>query len=984
MILTLCLGTGFFVAPQLAAQVPTFTAGYTNAGTIATSSNEITYAPNLVFSPSLQTNGPAEITNATTAYYIFISNSLGHTNMAQATADTGFELKGTPTTNPSDIPGIVDPPAAGNTNNGYYPNGGFFSNNQVWIGINMVPGTNTNSVTNYFQILALNGNDNSNTNWAVTNLALTMIPPQPGPPHLEVRFYNSSTNAADNVYILPASTSFGDAGFGNGFWWTNTNGAQNWTNWIASNGLWTVRLSDIGVSGTNSSGTPYYSIYTTNFPNAAWYLSYGGGGVSSTNDTRPAAGATNATWFGYEWTPFELTLSGNAADKCDTTYINEFSIPMVVRSLTNDYENAQNAIFPTNSLDYYQIGGWTNWTNPAAVSATLSNLVQNLTSTFPNAIITNSSGVPVMVAGPSSAAAGTLVAPQYTNPPFVSDAQNSFPTLGPYFDAVKAAQPGRTAKIRDFIGASGVTNAIIGTNNGDNPVFFFYYDFDLEVTTNNALRLTGTLSVSNQPGSTAVYTTNATNLVLEIGQDAGPNDNWASSAVYLAPTPANYVAVGVTYNLTNGQTEGLITNVQAYSAFASNNLAGQNVSISGTNLIGAVQVAFSGTNDTLVPSPHIEATNSTNISAVVPFGAVTGPIVVTTTNGSGKSTNNFTVIGYSGDAQDPAVPSPGENAPSITSFTPTSGMACVPVFTISGPWFEIANGTGTGPTNTTNTNATAEYYNSSFGTAVMGRIMGDLAAGFALGFINSTTTNPYYTTNTTNAAYGDSPSGSWWGGNEYPAANSNSSSYSQVNTSPQLSQWGNLIHQSTAVTYNHPIYDRMQYFAGTNPLQIQPASATNNNPDVWVVEVEFFNGMSSVHAGPPPAFLTYSNWLTNYPALTGTNTNGTADPDGDSLINNSEYAFGGDPEVPTSSLLTASNTETDSVFRFIALKEAATNYTIQHTTDLLAGFTNTAISPTNATNQADIPLPDYYERMEFSVPLEEGTNNFYRVIFTNQ
>ena len=237
MILTLCLGTGFFVAPHLAAQIPSFTDGYTNAGSVSTSSNQITYAPHLVFSPSLQTNGPAEITNGTTAYIIFLSNSLGHTNMSDATADTGFGLAGAATaTNPSSIPGIVDPPAAGNTNNGYYPNGGFFSNNQVWLGINMVPGTNTNSVTNYFQILALNGNDNSNTNWALTNLALTMVPPQPGPPHLEVRFYNSSTNTADDVYILPASTSFGTGGFGNGFWWTNTNGVQNWTNWIATNG----------------------------------------------------------------------------------------------------------------------------------------------------------------------------------------------------------------------------------------------------------------------------------------------------------------------------------------------------------------------------------------------------------------------------------------------------------------------------------------------------------------------------------------------------------------------------------------------------------------------------------------------------------------------------------------------------------------------------------------------------------------------------
>lgn len=963
---------------------PFFTAAFTNTGSLSDSSTQVTYAPNLVFVPSLQTNGPAEVTNGTTLYVTFLSNSLGQTNMSDASNSTAFHLTGASVATPTNIPGIVNPPASPNSNNAYFANGGLVSNNMVWMGINLVPGTNTMPVTNYMQIMAINGNNNSTTNWAVTNLALLTIPPQSGPPYLQVRFYNTSTNPPDQVYILPASTSFGSGGFGNGFWWSNSNGSNSWTNWIASSNLWTVRLSDIGVSGTNAQGRPYYAINTTNFPNAAWYLSYGGGEVSSTNMARPAAGSTNATWFGYEWTPFELTLSGNPADKCDTTYINEFSIPMVVRALTNSYTNAQNGIFPSNSEAFYQIGGWTNWTSTSAVAATLSNLVQQLTNTFPNAVITNAGGVPVMVSGPSSAAIGTLIAPQFTNPPFLSDAQNSFPTFGAYFDAVKAVQPGRKAKIKDFIGASGVTNAIIGTNNGNNPVFFFYYDFDLEVTTNNTLRLTGSLAVSNQPGSTATYTTNATNLVLEVGADAGPNDNWASSAVYLAPTPANYVAVGVSNNLTNGSVGGLITNVQGYSPYASNGLAGANISIAGSNLLAAQQVAFSGPGGTLVPSPLIVATNDTNISAVVPLGAVTGPIVVTTTNGSGKSSADFAVIGYGGAAQDPSVPAGGPSAPVVTGFSPTNGAAATPVFTISGPWFDIANGTGTGPTNTTDTNSTPEYYNSSFGTAVMGRIMGDLAAGFALGFINSTNVNPYYETNSTNAAYGDSPSGSWWGGNGYPAADSNSASYSQVNTAPQLSQWGNLIHQSTAVTYNHPIYDRMQFFSGTNFLQIQPASATNNNPDVWVVEVEFFNGMSSVGSAPPPSVLSYSNWLTNWTGLSGTNTNTAADPDGDGFPNIVEYAFDGDPTVGSPAMLTAEGDGTNTKFHFAGLQGGGDSYVVQGTANLSTGpWTNaTGVTVSNAPDQSGLLLPDYYERRQFTVPVGEESSNFYRVIFT--
>lgn len=927
----------FFVAPSARAQTAGFDTNWPASITVPVSSNQITYS------------------------------NLPVTNVIQSTAT--FVSASTPT-NVTGFSFISNPGLTGAATN--------VSNNLI---LAFTPGVFTNPVTNILSITVTNPPGGTS---AVTNLAIVVTPPQPGPPHLEVRFYNSSTNPADQVYILPASTTYDATNFGNGFWWTNGTNINNWTNWIATSNQWTVRLSDLGVSGTNAQGKPYYAFYTTNFPNAAWYLSYGGGPISSTNNARPSASALNSPWFGYEWAPFELTLSGNPADKCDTTYINEFSIPMVVRALTNTPANASAGIFPSNSLAFYQIGGWTNWTNLSAVGATLTNLVQQLTNSFPNAVITNGSGQPVMVSGPSSAGIGTLVAPLFTNPPFLSDAQNSFPTLGAYFNAVKAAQPGRKAKIKDFIGASGVTNSTIGTGNGSNPIFFFYYDFDLEVMSNNALRLTGSLAVSNQPGSTATYTTNATNLVLEIGADAGPNDNWASSAVYLAPTPANYVAVGTSNNLTNGGFAALITNVQGYTAYASNGLAGATVSIAGSNLLAALQVAFSGPGDTLVPSPLIVATNATNITASVPLGAVTGPIVVTTANGSGKSASNFAVTGYGGAAQNPSVPAGGPSAPVVTGFTPTNGVAASPVFTVSGPWFDIANGTGTGPTNTTNTSLTPSYYNSSFGAKVMGRIIGDLAAGFALGFINSTNINPYYTTNSTNAAFGDSPSGAWWGGNQYPAANSNSASYSQVNTSPQLSQWGNAIHQSTAVTYNHPIYDRMQYYAGTNILQIQPSSATNNNPDVWVVEIEFFNGISSVGSNAPVSVLTYSNWLTNYPSLSGTNTNTAADPDGDLFNNATEFAFDGNPTVGSPAMLASTGSGSNAVFKFTGLQGATTNYTVQTTTNLATGpWTNSSVIVSNAADQSGLLLSNYYERREFIVP-NGGTSNFFRVTFTNQ
>jgi hypothetical protein len=680
---------------------------------------------------------------------------------------------------------------------------------------------------------------------------------------------------------LPTSTATIGA-FGNGFWWSNAGVSNSYTNWI-TNGNATLRLSDIGVSGTNELGRPYYSVFTTNFPSSAWFLCYGGGGISTAalaSNGKPAA-KTSATWYGFEWAPFEVTLDGNPADKSDMTYINEFSIPVTVRALTNDHVSSVAGIYPTNSLaNLYQVCGFTNWTDLAAVAQKLSNTATQLSANFPYAKVTNTGGRVVMYAGPSAAPAGTLVAPQL--PPYTNGVtSNSFPPLAAYFSAVRA-NTARTTKIKDGIGLSGAANTALGWGNtGSNPVYMFYYDFDLVVTAANTLLLTnGTITVSNMPGSTAtsLTPTNYSGLWMEIGADAGVNDNWASAAVYGAPTPANYI--------TN---TGANAAVQLYSTNASNGLSGQRVFNSSTNLW--IQVA----------------TNTATATA----------------------TNGALYVN-----------------PSVS-----------------------------------------QLYQSSFGTAVMGRILGDMAAGFALGFVNSDAVNP-----ATSQAYGNSPSGSWWGGNEYPQANTvNSNAYSDVNTN--YSTWGNTIYSyATKITYGHPIYDRMQFYGGgnpTSPLQIQPASATNNAGPlgqllpVWVVEVEFFNGLSSVGDSPtPPAYISYSNWV-NVWMLSGPNTNPTADPDADGFDNNDEYAFGGNPTNPTPYLLNISG----SNISYLGLTNDAvpSPYTVQNTTNLKTGpWTNYAVTVTNATNQLNIPLPAYYQRKEFTVPLTPGTNNFYRLIFSNQ
>ena len=830
----ICVFLFCLLSSAFGSDLPAFTTNFTSSAVVESGAAQVSYAPNLSFPADkpVEITGPAEVTNATQLYVQFVRDSLGHTNLSGATAQTGFKLAGGGSTA---IPGIVNPPENENPNNLYYPALGVLKDNQVWLMINYTPGTNDSIVTNTLRLIPLDGTNNLSTNWAMTNMELIVRPQQPLPSHLEVRFYNSSTNAADDVYILPTSSK---GLVGSGFWWTNGAVGNNWTNWMTTTTNMTLTLADIGITGTNTQHQPYYAIYTTNFPNAKWFVCYNGGHLpvhtnadgkwdgttmvgAGPNSEQPGVANTNGYWFGYEWNAFELTLGGSPADVGDVTYINEFSIPMAMRVFTNSYADAVAGVFTNrDSGSYYQIGGWTNFTRPL-----LSNAVAQMMRAFPFGVISNAAGTPVMLAGPSAAAAGTLGL-SWASEPYV------WPLFETYFDAVKSAQPERKAIIKDFIGLE-----------GGGVTYRFYYDFELEITDDHALRLEGSMMVTNVPDHDHFYT-NYTDLVLEVGEDAGPENSWASWLVYTAPTMANMITHPVLFNLADGVPSGLLTNLTAYSASASNQLGGTTITLTGSNFLGAVQVAFCGEDNALLPAEY-QVLSDTNLLAHVPYGAVSGPIVVTTSpHGSGKSSGNLHVDGTA--VQAGPVLSPSAQAPVITAFSPTNGRPAVPVLSISGDWAAIASATQTAPDDA----SPAVLYNSAFGSAVMGRIMGDLAAGFAFGFINSSVTNPAYAVDGTNRPYGDSPSGSWWGGNQYPAASTNKLVYSEVNTN--LSQWGDIIYTATAVAYAHPIYDRMQGYGGADSrIATQPPVAPNHDPNIWAVEVEFYDGMGSVDTPIP-------------------------------------------------------------------------------------------------------------------------------------
>lgn len=135
--------------------------------------------------------------------------------------------------------------------------------------------------------------------------------------------------------------------------------------------------------------------------------------------------------------------------------------------------------------------------------------------------------------------------------------------------------------------------------------------------------------------------------------------------------------------------------------------------------------------------------------------------------------------------------------------------------------------------------------------------------------------------------------------------------------------------------------------------------------------------LSYTVAGAPAS--PYGSWLTNYPTLTDTNL--TADPEGDGFINFSEFAFDGNPTVGSPALVQAVKTGTNATFTFTARNDSLTNYHVMSTTNLASGpwVTNTNVTVTNAADQSGVLLTNDYVRRSFTVPLGGTPQEFYRV-----
>jgi hypothetical protein len=152
---------------------------------------------------------------------------------------------------------------------------------------------------------------------------------------------------------------------------------------------------------------------------------------------------------------------------------------------------------------------------------------------------------------------------------------------------------------------------------------------------------------------------------------AGGTDN-SNASVYQAPSGAWVFAIGTfawswaldnfngnnivdpriqqtTANVLNAFLTGVAPTITSFTP--ASGPMGTSVTINGTNFTGATAVTFNGS------AANFTVTSATAIQTTVPAGATTGPLSVTTSGGTATSTNNFIFI----------------PAPTITSFTPTSG-----------------------------------------------------------------------------------------------------------------------------------------------------------------------------------------------------------------------------------------------------------------------------------------------------------------------
>lgn len=136
-------------------------------------------------------------------------------------------------------------------------------------------------------------------------------------------------------------------------------------------------------------------------------------------------------------------------------------------------------------------------------------------------------------------------------------------------------------------------------------------------------------------------------------------------------------------------------------------------------------------------------------------------------------------------------------------------------------------------------------------------------------------------------------------------------------------------------------------------------------------------GAATLTNAPYEGWVAY--WTTQNPNFS-TVSGLSADPDGDGYANNAEFAFDGNPMVPTAALLGYASSSSNMVVSFAARNTdpAGATYQVQSTTNLNTSFSDDTNVTLVTGNPDGILVPSQYHRLQFTVPLA-GARKFYRV-----
>ncbi len=129
-----------------------------------------------------------------------------------------------------------------------------------------------------------------------------------------------------------------------------------------------------------------------------------------------------------------------------------------------------------------------------------------------------------------------------------------------------------------------------------------------------------------------------------------------------------------------------------------------------------------------------------------------------------------------------------------------------------------------------------------------------------------------------------------------------------------------------------------------------------------------------VASAPPPT--PQESYLASF-GLSGTNLLGTADPDGDGMDNNAEFAFGTNP-VSGASRAAMLSSGTGQIKLIYLQRKNGVTYTVKSLPDLTTPFDNgISVTPSLSADQANLPSSDY-ERYEATLRTD-SSRGFLRV-----